>query len=297
MEQLMSQISILFPEFSRWFSAGFIVFARLLGFIRFAPVFNRKEIAGLVKLAFAFIMTVVLTPLLKPGMPPGDISPLLLIVLNFAVGAIIGYIAQLLILAIEAGGDMINTQMGLSSAMVMDPTTNSQTSILSRIITLMGILIFIELGGFYWLINALVRSFELFPVYAVSIPLEKIINLDYLVTTTSNVLYVGLQIASPVLLATLGQDIILGVISKTAPQVNVFQLSFLFKPVFGAAIMIWILPMLVNVISEFFLSCLMPSLGRTSRYSANAFIHALFNFLKYIDFRICFLWGFLHVLF
>ena len=71
---------------------------------------------------------------------------------------------------------------------------------------------------------------------------------------SSNVLYIGLQIASPVLLATLGQDIILGVISKTAPQVNVFQLSFLFKPVFGAAIMVWILPMLMNVISDYFVS-------------------------------------------
>ena len=254
MDQLVSQISILFPEFARWFSAGFIVFARLMGFIRFAPIFNRKEIAGVVKLAFAFILTVMLTPMLKPGMPPSGISPLLLLTLNFAAGAIIGYIAQLLIQAIEAGGDMINTQMGLSSAMVMDPSTNSQTSILSRVITLLGLVIFIEIGGFYWLLNALVRSFEIFPIYAVVIPLDKIINVDYLVTTTSNVLYVGLQIASPVLLATLGQDIILGVISKTAPQVNVFQLSFLFKPVFGAAIMIWILPMLVNVISDFFTS-------------------------------------------
>ena len=150
--------------------------------------------------------------------------------------------------------DMINTQMGLSSAMVMDPSTNSQTSILSRMITLLGLCIFIEIGGLYWLFNALIRSFEIFPIYAIHIPLEQIINMDYLVKTTSNVLYVGLQIASPVLLATLGQDIILGVISKTAPQVNVFQLSFLFKPVLGAAIMVWILPMLFNIISEYFLS-------------------------------------------
>jgi flagellar biosynthetic protein FliR len=254
MEQLIHQISYLFPEFSRWFSAGFIVFARLLGFIRFAPILNRKEIAGLVKLSFAFILTIILTPILKPGMPPSDISPILLLVVNFAAGAVIGYIAQLIILAIESGGDMINTQMGLSSAMVMDPTTNSQTSILSRIVTLMGLIIFIEIGGFYWLLNAFIRSFEIFPIYSVAIPLEKIVNMDYLITTTSNVLYVGLQIASPILLATLGQDIILGVISKTAPQVNVFQLSFLFKPVFGAAIMIWILPMLINVISDFFIS-------------------------------------------
>jgi len=251
MEQVITQLSIMFPEFARWFSAGFIVFARLLGFIRFAPIFNRKEIAGMIKLAFAFILTVILTPILKPSVPPAD-SMLLLLILNFVVGAIIGYIAQIIILAIESGGDMINTQMGLSSAMVMDPSTNSQTSILSRVITLLGLIIFMEIGGFYWMINALIRSFEIFPIYAVQIPLEKIINLDYLVITTSNVLYIGLQIASPVLLATLGQDIILGVISKTAPQVNVFQLSFLFKPVFGAAIMIWILPMLINVISGFF---------------------------------------------
>ena len=78
MDQLIQQMAILFPEFDRWFSAGFIVFARLLGFIRFAPIFNRKEIAGLVKLAFVFILTIMLTPLLKPGVPPAGISPLLL---------------------------------------------------------------------------------------------------------------------------------------------------------------------------------------------------------------------------
>lgn len=254
MDELIRQISVLFPDFAKYFSAGFIVFARLLGFIRFAPILNRKEIAVTVKISLALLLTLMITPLVNPGEPPSTISPMLLLLLNFAAGAIIGYIAQLIILAIEAGGDMINTQMGLSSAMVMDPTTNSQTSILSRMITLLAICIFIELGGLYWLFNALLRSFEIFPIYAVHIPLEKIINLDYLVKTTSNVLYMGLQIASPVLLATLGQDIILGVISKTAPQVNVFQLSFLFKPVFGAAIMIWILPMLIGVISDFFLS-------------------------------------------
>ena len=254
MDNLLHQIAILFPDFERYFSAGFIVFARMLGFIRFSPVFNRKEINTTVKLSLTLMVTLMITPLLSPGAPPAGVSPILLWTLNFAVGAIIGYIAQLIILAIEAGGDMINTQMGLSSAMVMDPSTNSQTSILSRMITLLGLCIFIQLGGLYWLFNALLRSFEIFPVYAIHIPLEKIINLDYLIKMSSNVLYMGLQIASPVLLATLGQDIILGVISKTAPQVNVFQLSFLFKPVFGAAILIWIMPMLIGVISDYFLS-------------------------------------------
>ncbi len=254
MEQILAELGKLFPQLNTALAAGIYVFARMLGFFRFAPVFNRKEVPGLIKIGLAFLMTIVITALVKPSSMGTEDSLILSILLNFVVGAIIGYTAQLILLAVDAGADMINMQMGLSSAMVLDPTSNSQVSILTKLFSLLGVLIFIHLGGVYWLIKAFVRSFDIFPLFATSFDLKTLINLDYLVEMSSNVLYMGLQIASPVLLATLGQDIILGVISKTAPQVNVFQLSFLFKPVLGAAIMVWILPMLMNVISDYFLS-------------------------------------------
>ncbi len=254
MENFLIQFAKLFPAVDSALSAGIIIFARMLGFINQAPVFNKKEIPSLFKIGFVFIITIIFTITLKPAPPPVDNSIILSIVLNIAVGAMIGFMARTILLAIDAGADMINMQMGLSSAMVLDPSTQSQVSILEKLFSLLAVLIFIQLGGIYWLFQALIRSFEIFPIYATSIPLMKIVNMDYLISMTSNVLYMGLQIASPVLLATLGQDIILGIISKTAPQVNVFQLSFLFKPVFGAAIIVWILPILVNVISDYFLS-------------------------------------------
>lgn len=254
MEQIISELMKMFPLMNAYLAGGIFIFARLLGFFRLAPVFNRKEIPGMVKLALCLLMTVVLTSTVKPDITIIKDSFALSILLNFVVGAMLGYIAQLILLAVDAGGDMVNMQMGLSSAMVLDPTTSSQVSILTKLISLLGLLIFIELGGIYWLIKALIRSFEIFPLYATTLPLAKVVNMEYLIKMTSNVLYMGLQVASPVLLATLGQDIILGVISKTAPQVNVFQLSFLFKPVFGAAILIWIMPMLLNIISDYFLS-------------------------------------------
>lgn len=254
MDNIISELMKMFPMLNASLAAGIMVFARLIGFMRLAPVFNRKEIPGMVKLALALLLTIVITPFVKSENLALMDSFTLSILLNIVVGALIGYMAQLIVLAVEAGADMINMQMGLSSAMVLDPTTSSQVSILSKIMSLMGILLFIQLGGVYWLIRALMRSFEIFPIYATSIPLAEIVNMEYLISMSSNVLYMGLQIAAPVLLATLGQDIILGVISKTAPQVNVFQLSFLFKPVLGAAIMIWILPMLLNIISDYFLS-------------------------------------------
>ena len=256
MEQILAELAKLFPQLNAALAAGIYIFARMLGFFRYAPVFNRKEIPGLVKLSLALLMTIIMTSLMAPSTLAGTNDSLLLsILLNFAVGAMIGYMAQLILIAVDAGADMINMQMGLSSAMVLDPTSNSQVSILTKLFSLLGVLIFIHLGGIYWLIKAFMRSFEIFPLFATSVPLSQLINIDYLIKMTSNVLFMGLQIASPILLATLGQDIILGVISKTAPQVNVFQLSFLFKPVFGAAILVWIMPMLLNIISDYFLGC------------------------------------------
>ena len=255
MDTIYVELMKMFPQLNASLAAGIYVFARLMGFFRFAPVFNKKEIPGMIKICLALLFTIIITPFLSPATLAGTQDSFILsILLNFAVGAMIGYLAQLILLAVDAGADMINMQMGLSSAMVLDPTTSSQVSILTRIMALLGVLIFMHVGGVYWLIRALLRSFEIFPLFATSVPLKEIVNMDYLIKMSSNVLFMGLQIASPVLLATLGQDIILGVISKTAPQVNVFQLSFLFKPVFGAAIMVWILPMLLNVISDYFIT-------------------------------------------
>ena len=255
MDAILADLVKNFPALNTALAAGIYVFARLIGFFRFSPVFNRKEIPGMVKICLALLMTCILTPFLKPETLAGTTDSFALsILLNFAAGAIIGYMAQLILLAVDAGADMINMQMGLSSAMVLDPTAGAQVSILGNFFGLLAVILFIDVGGVYWLVNALHRSFEIFPVYATAIPMDRLINKEYLVTITSNVLYIGLQIASPVLLATLGQDLILGIISKTAPQVNVFQLSFLFKPVLGAAILLWIMPIIVNVINDYFIS-------------------------------------------
>ena len=253
-DALLEAFPKYFPEVNTALGAGLFIFARIMGFVRFAPVFNRKDVPGMIKLAFALILTIILMMTVKTGPIPSGTSLILGLILNIVGGMIVGFIANCIVLAISAAGDMINMQMGLSSAMVLDPTVGTQVSILGNFFGLLAVILFIDVGGVYWLINALHRSFEIFPVYATSIPLNSLINKEYLVTLTSNVLYIGLQIASPVLLATLGQDLILGIISKTAPQVNVFQLSFLFKPVLGAAILLWIMPIIVNVINDYFIS-------------------------------------------
>ena len=165
------ELEKIFPALDNYLLAGILIFARVMGFTRWAPVLNRKEIPGMSKLAFVLILTITITMVLKPDVTMINDSLLLSIVLNFAVGGLIGYIAQVILMAIEAGADMINMQMGLSSAMVLDPTTSSQVSILGKMFSLFALIIFIDIGGFYWLMRAFMRSFEIFPLLSTSIPL------------------------------------------------------------------------------------------------------------------------------
>ncbi len=254
LDVILSEFPKYFPEVNNMIASCIPIFARVVGLMRTAPFLQRSEIPMVAKVGFSLIFTIMLSMAIKPEVPPQNYSLLYSIVINFLCGAILGFIINCIVKAIESGGDMINMQQGVSSATIMDPTTSSQISIMGRIFGLLGLIIFLEIGGAYWTFNAFIRSFEIFPIYSIAIPLDQIVNMPYLIKITSNVLYIGLQIASPVLIATLGQDIILGIISKTAPQVNVFQMSFLFKPCLGSAILIFVLPTVFNVICDYFVS-------------------------------------------
>ncbi len=251
MDEILKQFAILFPEINTALGSGIMVFLRIAGLYRFAPLFQRSEIPAMVRMSFAIITTVIIVGIIHPAPIPKDCPIGLCMFLNFMFGALIGYVSNCILATVLAAGDMINTQMGLSSAMVMDPSTRSQVSVMASYFSTLALLIFVYSGGVYWLINALIKSFQVYPMYVVNFHFEKIINVQYLSEITGEILFTGLHLAGPVLLATLGQDIILGIISKTAPQVNVFSLSFLFKPVMGAFILIVILPMLINVITDY----------------------------------------------
>ena len=194
MEQIIAELMKMFPMMNAYLAGGIFIFARMLGFFRLAPVFNRKEIPGMVKIALALLMTIILTIAVKPDVHVIQSSFALSILLNFVVGAMLGYIAQLILLAVDAGGDMVNMQMGLSSAMVLDPTTSSQVSIVGKCFQLLGLIIFIQLGGIYWLITALIHSIQIFPLGETTIPLHNLVNMDYVVKLSSNVLFNAFRI-------------------------------------------------------------------------------------------------------
>ena len=188
LDVILSEFPKYFPEVNNILASGIPIFARVAGLMRTTPFLQRTEIPMIGKVGFALIFTVMLSMFLKPEVPPQNFSMVYSIIVNFLCGALLGFIVNCIVKAIESGGDMINMQQGVSSATIMDPTTSSQISIMGRIFGLLGLIIFIEIGGVYWTFNAFIRSFEIFPVYATAIPLDEIVNMPYLVKITSNVL-------------------------------------------------------------------------------------------------------------
>lgn len=247
--EILTQI----PNLDKYCGLSMLIFARILGFLFTAPVFNRKDIPIMVKISFALLLTFCFVGIIGDVPAPQNASFSVCLILNIIFGTLMGFVANTIFSTVESAGEIINMQMGLQSAVMFDPNAKSQVSVLGKLFTYLGLVIYMEIGGLYWLFGAFKKGFEIFPVYASVIPLDKFINLDYAIMLTGNVLFIGLQIASPVLLTTLSQDIILGIISKTAPQINVFQLSFVFKPVIGTMILVIILPLLVNSITDYFI--------------------------------------------
>lgn len=252
LENLLNLIASL-TGYNYLIEAWFCVMVRFFGFLMFAPIISRKDIPFMVKLAFSIIIAVTFTGMLSPQPPAGSHSFFLILILNFVFGSIIGFIARAIFIVISIAGDIINMQMGLSASMFFDPFTRQQTSTMGLFFDLLGTVIFINIGGLYWYFSAFKRSFDMFPIFETHIPINEVANLEYITSLTGGMLTIGLQLAAPVLIATLGQDVILGIISRTAPQINVFQLSFLFKPVVGIAIIIVLMPLFVNVITDYFI--------------------------------------------
>ena len=144
-DTILNEFPKYFPEINNVLASGIPIFARVVGLMRTTPFLQRTEIPMIGKVGFALIFTVMLSTFLKPEMPANGVSIVYSIIVNFMCGAILGFIVNCIVKAIESGGDMINMQQGVSSATIMDPTTSSQISIMGRIFGLLGLIIFIQI--------------------------------------------------------------------------------------------------------------------------------------------------------
>lgn len=254
----LQSFSLLHKQYGPVLDSLLLMFCRMLAFTTTGPIFNRKNIPFIIKIAAAIYFTGTLFWVVAPHIQEGGAfsagqhGPYLLqIVMNTVIGALIGFIADMILQAAYSAGNLMNNQVGLSSAMILDPANGKQSMILEALFGYIVTLLFIYLGGVQWMITALKHSLDVFPLYAIQPTITKTIDLSYLITVSGNVLLVGVQLISPIIVITMSVDIMLGIVNRTAQQMPVFQLSFALKPAIGIAVMLLTLSTFIQALSNY----------------------------------------------
>jgi len=227
-----------FLNYTDTFVLYFLVFVRISGIIFTAPFFGSAIIDVRLKIFFSFILA-VLVFYTVPKISFENVNTILLmliIVKELLIGIMTGFLGRLLFVGVEFGGQVIGFQMGFGIVNVIDPQTNSQVSIISQFQNIVMILIFLAIGGHRLIIESIAKSFLVVPVGTFVIP--ETANL-YLVKIFSEIFVIALKIVAPVFVTLLITHVVMGIIARLVPQINILIVGFPIQIAAGLIIIIF----------------------------------------------------------
>ncbi len=147
----------------------------------------------------------------------------IVILSELAVGFLMGFAVVVLFSAVQFAGHLIGLQMGLAVANVVDPMSAGQISVVGEFYNLLSLLIFIMINGHHYVIDALLRSFERVPLGGAVFSPELS---GFIVNLTAMVFILAIKLSAPVIITLLILNAVLGILSRTVPQMNVFIVGF-----------------------------------------------------------------------
>jgi len=208
------------------FQTFIVCTARVAGFLSAIPVLFSGQTPAQIKAGLTVVISLILFPLLAPFITQVDFRPeafLLLIINETLLGLMIGLIARLIFTSVEYGGTVIGYQMGFAAANVFDPQNQRQTALISQFQNVFAILLFLSLDIHHYFIKTAIHSYEVLPPGNLNFGGEAV---PYLIELSSRMFMLGAQFSIPVLVILLLSGLILGILARTFPQLNVFLLSF-----------------------------------------------------------------------
>jgi flagellar biosynthesis protein FliR len=217
-------LSITAAQLDAWVTTLIFPLARLLGLMASAPLLSNRTVPARIRLALGLAVAMAVVPVLPPmpAMPADSWLALLILVQQMMIGVAIGFLMRLFFAAVDIAGEMIGLQMGLSFAIFFNPQTGGQSSVVAEFMGLLGLLIFLALNGHLMLIQVLVMSFEWLPIGTTPNAGGWLLVVRYAAVTFAS----GVLLALPLIAALLITNIALGVLTRAAPQLNLFAVGF-----------------------------------------------------------------------
>lgn len=204
---------------------------RIGAFLYASPIFGAKLVPLRVRSLFAFVVALVILPGLPPmpDLDPLSLGAMIVIAQELVVGLAFGFLMQLFVNIFSVAGQMIALQMGLGMASMNDPANGVSVAIVGQIYLIFGTLLFLALNGHVVALEVMLTSFSVIPV-GVGLPVENFYSIAGLLAW---VFGSALIMSLPAITALLLCNLVFGVMTRAAPQLNIFALGFPMTMLFG----------------------------------------------------------------
>lgn len=213
-----------------------LVFVRISMVMAIAPMFSNTNIPRRVKVGFAFFLSLVVMNLVDYSSVSYDgmLGYSIVLAKEAITGLLIGLGSGICLYILNFSGHLVDMEIGFAMVMEMDPTTQVQTTITATLFTAMFMLIFVATDMHYFLIDTMIDSYQLIPIGGSKItPFLQQIYMDYMV----DYFVIGFRIILPIFCCTLVVNVVLGILAKVAPQMNMFVIGMQLKIFVGLAVL------------------------------------------------------------
>ena len=214
-----------------------LVFVRVMGFIVIVPFLSNRTIPVIVKIVFSFFLSLIMVNVIPVEMSYSSAYPVEFAVIalkEFFTGWLIGFSIHIVFSIITLAGQLIDYQIGFSMVNVYDPLSQTQITITGNLYYFLLILMFLVTRSYYYLIHGLKDSFSLIPIGELGI--NRLLY-DSFSKVMTDYFLVAMQIAAPIFFVVLMTNIVLGVLARTVPQLNMFVIGFPLNILFGLSVL------------------------------------------------------------
>ena len=218
-------LSFTSAQLDAWIAAFFYPLARVLALMASAPAFNNAAVPRPIRLGIGLAVTLAIVPIVPlPGdLVPGSGIGLAVLAQQILIGVAMGLTMRVVFAAIDLAGELAGLQMGLSFAVFYDPQNTAQTAVVAEFLGLLATLIFLALNGHLMVLAALAQSFTLLPIGTTPFAAS---GIGTLVRWGGTLFAAGILLSLPLVAALLITNIALGVLTRAAPQLNLFAVGF-----------------------------------------------------------------------
>lgn len=225
------------------FLIGTLLFIRVMALMYSGPVFSSMGIDGMVRVVLSAIVALSMTMVYSGNQPPLTIDAGMLAVTalkEVMVGSLLGYTANLMMQAARFAGGLVDTEVGFQTALMFDPNAGVPT-LVGEIYALVMTMLLFAVNGHHFILEAVFASARIVPVDGFLMGSSAV---DTLIRLTSSTLIIGLKIASPVIVAIFLTNVSLALLSRVAPQMNIFTLSMHLKIIVGILALFVTIPLI-----------------------------------------------------